>query len=547
MFAVVTRMLDLRALAGLAALASVALGCSPSRTHGQASGPAPPPAHRPAAPATSPPGPLRVELLGAYRTGLFDRGAAEVLAHDPARHRLYVVNGADGAIDVIDMRDPTVPVRIAVFPLGPGAGAVHSVATHGDRIVAVAAAPVAQSPGRLVCFDPDGQRLGEATVGANPDMVAITPDGAFAVVANEGEPSADYTVDPPGSVSIVDLGDFSVRTVGFESLDARPAPVGMHQAAPHGTLLSVDVEPEYVAISGDSRTAWVTLQEANAIAIIDLRAATLTDVVGLPRKGMAALPFDASDKDGGIHLVPWPVQLLLQPDAIAWFEHGGADYLVTANEGDARDYPGYSEEVRCADLRLDPGAFPHAAELQAPDKLGRLKVSRAVGDTDGDGDHDEVVAFGGRSLSIWTGAGELVWDSGVELETRMASLDPARFNSQGTVSSFDSRSDDKGSEPEGVAIGVVGGRRFAFIGLERTGGFYAYDVTNPRAPFFAAYAHSVVPDGDVRTDAAGDIAPEGLVFVAASASPTGEALLAVAYEVSGSVALYRLTLEPAGP
>ncbi len=528
-------------LAVLAAIASslAAASCAPKPiTAARPDAPEPratPPAHGTTV--------LRVETLGAFRTGLFDRGAAEVLAYDAPRQRLYVVNGADTTIDVLDIRDPTTPTRVAAYPLRDDVAGLNSVAAHGDLVVAVGGAADPQGPGRLVCLGHDGARRGQATVGANPDMVAITPDGAHAVVANEGEPSADYKTDPPGTVSIVDLHDFTVRTVDFTDLDSRPAPAGLHRPAPPNTRLSVDLEPEYVAISADSRTAWVTLQEANALAIIDLPTATLTSVVPFPRKGMAPLRFDVSDKDGGVRLESWPVELMLQPDAIAWFDHGGADYLVTANEGDARDYPGYSEEVRVADLTLDPTAFPEASELQARERLGRLKVSSAVGNIDGDGDHDQIVGFGGRSLSVFDGAGRLVWDSGDEFETRMATLDPARFNSQGTNSSFDSRSDDKGSEPEGVAIGVVGGRRFAFVCLERTGGFFAYDISDPRQPFFAAYAHSVVPDGDVRADGAGDIAPEGLVFIPASTSPTGQALLAIAYEVSGSVALYRLSLE----
>jgi Ca2+-binding RTX toxin-like protein len=248
---------------------------------------------------------------------------------------------------------------------------------------------------------------------------------------------------------------------------------------------------------------------------------------------------DASDEDGNINIRNWPVQGMYQPDAIATFAVNGETYIVTANEGDARDYDGFSEEVRVADLTLDPDAFPNADELQAEAALGRLTVTNTLGDPDGDGDFDQLFSFGARSFSIWDSAGNLVFDSGDDFERITAELLPDEFNSDNDENdSLDSRSDAKGPEPEGVVTGVVDGRTYAFIGLERIGGIMVYDVTNPVSPSFVQYINTRDFEGNAEAGTAGDLGPEGLVFIAAEDSPTGRPLLAVANEVSGSTTLY---------
>jgi Ca2+-binding RTX toxin-like protein len=230
---------------------------------------------------------------------------------------------------------------------------------------------------------------------------------------------------------------------------------------------------------------------------------------------------------------------MYQPDAIATFAVNGETYIVTANEGDARDYDTFSEEVRVADLTLDPDAFPNADELQAEAALGRLTVTNTLGDPDGDGDFDQLFSFGARSFSIWDSAGNLVFDSGDDFERITAELLPDNFNSDNDENdSFDSRSDAKGPEPEGVVTGVVDGRTYAFIGLERIGGIMVYDVTDPVSPSFVQYINTRDFEGNAEAGTAGDLGPEGLVFIAAEDSPTGRPLLAVANEVSGSTTLY---------
>ncbi len=268
----------------------------------------------------------------------------------------------------------------------------------------------------------------------------------------------------------------------------------------------------------------------------------VTDIIGLGVKdhSVEGNGIDASDRDDAINIETYPVFGLFMPDAIASYEFDGVNYFVTANEGDARD-----EDARVEDLDLDPTAFPNAAELQLEENLGRLEVSTIDGDTDGDGDFDELYAYGARSFTIFDAEGNLIFDSGDDFEQITAELIPEFFNSTNDENgSFDSRSDAKGPEPEGVVIGEVDGRTFAFIGLERVGGIMVYDITNPAEASFVDYLNNrnfdveaELADGSTNP-AVGDLGPEGLTFISAEDSPTGEALLAVSNEVSGTTTLY---------
>jgi hypothetical protein len=232
---------------------------------------------------------------------------------------------------------------------------------------------------------------------------------------------------------------------------------------------------------------------------------------------------------------------MYQPDAIVAYTVAGETYLMTANEGDARGYTGFSEEVRVRDLTLDPTAFPDAASLQENENLGRLRVTDQLGDTDQDGDFDALYAYGGRSFSIWDASGQLVFDSGGDFEQITASAFPAFFNASNANNNFDDRSDDKGPEPEDVALGVVEGRTYAFIGLERIGGVMVYDVTDPSSPSFVQYINNRDFTQPVNSAAAKDLGPEGMVSISAHDSPTHTPLLVVAHEVSGTTTIFEIT------
>lgn len=473
---------------------------------------------------------IQFKQIGRYDTGIFDEGAAEISAYDAIRQRLFVVNGSTATIDVLDLSDPQNPTKLFEVDITPFGGGVNSVAVKNGVLAAAIEADPATEPGTVVFFDADGNVLNSVAVGSLPDMLTFTPDGSKVLVAIEAEPGD--TTDPDGSVSIIDLSggveNASVIMADFTAFNGKENELRSRgiRIFPDKTAAE-DFEPEYIAVSSDSQTAFVTLQENNAIAVVDLAAGDIADIKPLGFKDWNEnAQLDASDKDGGINFKNYPVLGLYQPDAIAAFAANGETYYITANEGDTRD-----EAVRVADLVLDPTAFPNAAELQLEENLGRLNVSSIDGDVDGDGDYDKLYTYGGRSFSIWDSSGNQVFDSGDAIEKLTAQLTPELFNAnEGDPEKFDERSDDKGAEPEGVTIGVVGDKTLAFIGLERAGGgVLVYDVSNPVQPEFIQY---------VRTD--GDIAPEGLTFIPAADSPDGKPVLVVTNEVSGTTTLYEV-------
>jgi hypothetical protein len=352
-------------------------------------------------------------------------------------------------------------------------------------------------------------------------------------------------IDMRGDVTALTQSD--VRTATFNDSIPQDNPSSIRIFGPNATI-ATDLEPEYITISHDSKTAWVTLQENNAIATLDIPSATFTKIVGLGFKDhtQAANKLDASDRDvpgssnnGIINIRNWPVVGMYQPDSIASYHVKGKTYLVMANEGDARDYTGFSEEARVGSLSLDAATFAAqgfpdvtngAGGLRKNDHLGRLTVTNTLGNTDGDAEFEKLYVFGARSFSIRTADGELVYDSGDELEQRTATLVPATFNSNGTADTFDTRSDNKGPEPEGLVLGKIAGRTYAFIGLERTGGIMVYDISAPTAPSFVTYANTTPTD----------LSPEELAFIPRKDSPSGKPLLMVSHEVSNTVTIFEI-------
>ncbi|MEZ4785929.1 MAG: choice-of-anchor I family protein [Candidatus Kapaibacterium sp.] len=501
--------------------------------------------------------PWTVELshLGTYESGLFDEGGAEIGAYDARSERIFVTNAGDNSMDVLDASDPENLTLDLTVDLSSYGGGPNSVAVYRGIVAVAVQADEKTDNGSVVFFNTDGDFLNSVEVGALPDMVTFTHNGQYLLVANEGEPNDDYDVDPEGSVSIIDmkgrisqLSSSDVSTVSFTSLNSATLDGSIRIFGPDATVAQ-DLEPEYIAVSHDSKYAYVTLQENNAIAVIDIKRASLLSIFGLGFKDHSATGngIDASDRDDEINIANWPVYGMYMPDALAAYHYRGDDYLVTANEGDARDYDGFAEEERVKDLTLDPTAFPDADDLQENEEIGRLTVTTVNGDTDGDGDYDELYAFGARSFSIFATDGTLVYDSQDDFEQITALLYPDDFNSTNDENgSFDNRSDNKGPEPEGLTLGTIKGRTYAFIGLERMGGVMVYDITDPSAPSFVEYVNNRDFSGDAEDGTAGDLGPEGILFVDKSSSPTNSPLLIVTNEVSGTTTVYEINSVQSG-
>lgn len=510
----------------------------------------------------SPAAAFRLTPISTYASGVFDEGASEISAFDPGTARLFVTNANANTIDILDVADPSLPLLSTIdisaigSQYGLDLGGVNSVALRNGILAAAVEADVKQNPGSVLFFDVDGIYQNTVQVGALPDMLTFTPDGSKVLVANEGEPNDDYTVDPEGSVSIIDISggiagltNGDVTTAGFGNFTAEELRSRGVRIYGPGATAAQDLEPEYIAVSSDSKKAYVSLQENNAIGVLNIETGEIEEILPLGYKdhSQAGHGLDASDRDDAINITTHPVFGMYQPDALATFEVDGETYIITANEGDSRDYDGYSEEARIKDVVLDPTAFPNAAELQADENIGRLTITTALGDTDGDGDFDQLYANGARSFSIWDTDGNLVFDSGDQFETLLAERLPADFNSDNDENgSFDSRSDAKGPEPEGVTVGKLGDRLYAFIGLERIGGIMVYDITDPNAPQFVTYNNNRDFSGDAEAGTAGDLGPEGVLFIPGDQSPTGGNLLAVTNEVSGSTTVYSVDVPEPG-
>ena len=587
--------------------------------------------------------PIHLSEVGRFESddNPFDESAAEIVAYDAEGERIFVVNANDAVVDILDASDVTAPMlleSIDSVDFWSDAGGINSVAVNGDLMAIAVENDDKQANGKVMVFDLDDLSLiDSADVGALPDMLTFTPEGNVILVANEGEPNDDYSVDPVGSVSIVVIGSddsLSVTTAGFEDfnvggsraaelpagvrvfgnfnptaltvtrLDANALTVSDASAASANMWVTVsgegdplpylidsisgntivftddlddeetltsstlasdltiylhdgassvaqDLEPEYIAVNESGTMAWVTLQENNAVAVVDIEAGEIYKVLALGTidHSLPGNELDVSDNDSGVRIMNHPVHGMFMPDSIASFEHGGVDYYLTANEGDAREYDAYVEEMRYRDIARDEDVFSAIDPddlFDDKESVGRL-LTTITNDTDGDGDIDQAHSFGARSFTIWDEEGSMVFDSGSDFEVITARILGDDFNNDNDENSGDSRSDAKGPEPEAIAVGVVDGRRYAFIGLERVGGIMVYDISVPTAPMFVQYVNNRdydydiegdIDDGDEPAYAAGDLGPEGFAFVSEDMSASGNALLIVGSEVSGTTTIY---------
>lgn len=392
---------------------------------------------------------------------------------------------------------------------------------------------------------------GDARTDKIGDAVALG-NGRFLVIERDDRTGYDankllFEIDLKGATNVNDPANLGGLPAGKTLEQASVAELDAAGIAPvYKRLVTNLASLGYVGVS---KPEGLALVDADTVAVINDND---FEVLGEPIPGNGTLPLnpdpepvllglvhfdrpgglDASDRDGegggkAINIASWPVLGMYMPDGIRAFSAAGETFYVTGNEGDAR-----SEDRRIGSLTLDPLAFPNAADLQRNAALGRLNASSIDGDLDGDGALERLYVYGARSFSVWDAAGNLVWDSGSEFERLTSQLTPQLFNANnGNPANWDERSDDKGPEPEGIAVGVMAGRPYAFVGLERAGGgVMVYDLSDPRQPVFVEY---------VRSDS--DISPEGVLFIPAQDSPTGKPLLVLTHEVSNTTAIYEVS------
>ncbi|MDO6444871.1 choice-of-anchor I family protein [Colwellia sp. 1_MG-2023] len=526
-------------------------------------------------------------------------GAAEIVQYQQSTGWIYAINssGEKATVDILDLNniDPAALTKdsegivtntnmstVMQIDLSLNtAGDANSVSVSNTlNILAVAmAANNTGERGFIAFYDisgPSPSFIKNVQVGYLPDMVAISKDGTKVVVANEGEPNGDYSIDPEGSISIIDInaGVISDTAINldFTALNDKKTELmaqGVMFANPSGrtingnlinTTVAMDLEPEYVAISSDNQTAFVSIQENNAMAVVNLATNTLVEVKGLGFKDWSNYQIDASDKDDGINFQTYQnLYGMYQPDTIATFTWQNANFIISANEGDGREYffdassetdcmskggldydeddgcLAYIDESRVEDLPLDPAAF---AQVNNDDNdIGRLKVSKVKGDIDGDGDYDQLYTYGARSFSIWDQNGNIIFDSGDDVGKITAAIHGQAFNNDEDTNEGDTRSDAKGAEPEALTVGKIGENTYAFIGLERMSGIMIYDITNPFNVSFVDYFinRGTTEDADIT----GDLAPEGMAFIPATA--TSSAMLIVGNEISGSVSVWEIS------
>ncbi|GAA69188.1 choice-of-anchor I family protein [Pseudoalteromonas sp. BSi20429] len=542
---------------------------------------------------------LNINLVGrGVLNAQSPEGAAEIVAYQASKKWIYAINssGEDAVVNILpaDTFDTAALVKdnegvingtnltsVITLPLNEFTqGDANSIAIdENNNLLAVAmAAESTGDTGQIAFYDISGDSpvfIKNVTVGFLPDMVTFTHDGAKAVVANEGEPSDDYSVDPEGSISIIDITNNVIAdtaiNIDFKAYNNKQTELeaqGVVFANPNGrtingnlinTTVAMDLEPEYVSISKDNKYAYVSIQENNALAIVNLQDNSL-ELKGLGFKDWSSLQLDASDKDGGVNFKSYPgLYGMYQPDTISSFSWKGANFIVTANEGDAREYFfDTTNEADCIakgglDYDKDDGCLAYIDESRVEDltlaanfdylnnddnDIGRLKVTTIKGDTNNDGQYESLYGYGARSFTIWDSNGLVVFDSGDDIARITASVHGESFNNNEDENKGDSRSDDKGAEPEALTIGKIDDRTFAFVGLERMGGIMVYDITNPYNVQFEDYFYNrgLIKGANIT----GDLAPEGMVFVSAEQSATGNPLLIVGNEISGSIAVWEI-------
>ena len=518
-------------------------------------------------------------------------GSGEVVSFSPTQDTLAVTDNSAGGVRLYRhnttafANHATVDVA-AWFTANPVGGFVYSdvtsvaLSTDGSGIGVAAAingstvnvggtnyTTSIPQLGRLVFFNLEtGAVIGSVAAGYHPDMVAIK-NGKVAV-ANEAQHAwagsgavniATFdSVQQPGSVTVADLAGLDsstlaaalatlpVTTTDFSGVSGLISGLRDHTSfeIPANTKAKYfHIEPEYIAFSPDNTQLFVGLQENNAIAVLDLATNTWLNITGL---GQQAITIDASDDDDLFDVTNACFGLPM-PDSLATWTAAGNTYIITANEGDARVDDGDIQRLSAANTTygLAAGFTPSVVN----NDFGRLNILRdqslngpVLPTTSPNSDINKIVSMGTRGLSLWKKEADnsVSFVSHLPLESELFARDPQRHNANngGLKTAFDSRSDDKGPEPEAVAVTTLaGGTVIAVAGLERQNGVIVVDITNPASPQVLRY---------INDSGQGLISPETVTIIDAPNSPTGTVLAVVGYEgiidsnVAGGVGVYEI-------
>lgn len=492
---------------------------------------------------------LNLSLLTSFSNGATGSNSAEIVAYDSTTYRLYIANSVGAKLDIIDFSNPASPTLINSVDV-TSYGNINSVTVYDGTVAMAIENTDAQLDGFVVFLDQDGTFISQVTVGAMPDMITFTHDHTKVLTANEGEPNSDYSSDPEGSVSIVDLTagyaaltNADVTTIGFTAYNGMESQLLAQGLRIFSTSASVaqDLEPEYIAISTDDQKAFVSLQENNGMLVIDIPTATIDTIYALGYIDYSSDSWlDPSDQSGSVLIGSAPVKGAYMPDAVAYASIGGQGYVFSANEGDSREFGSVVDAERIQDLDLDPVVFPEQHILKNKKLFGRLNGLQYSGNTDADPELEEIHVLGGRSFSIWDAAtGQLVYNSGDILE-QVTAAHPVygeffnASNSEGSAT-LKNRSDDKGPEVEGVTTAEIDGNHYVFASMERIGGVSVFNVNNPAAPEYVTYVNNRTLAGS-----GPDLGAEGIIYISAAASPNGESLVILANEVSSTLSVYQI-------
>ena len=488
---------------------------------------------------------LQMELVGRHNSGAMnaDGGSLEIVTYNPTNGYAYAVSGVKGklvavnlnvktdGIDVAELSGTEYDIKALISGFSYGDITSVAVSPNGKMLAAAIQSENYAAAGAVALFSCENNGslkfIATAQTGVQPDMVTFADNNTL-LTADEGEPRNGVNgVDPKGSVTVAKIegeGLLTSKQIYFDEYDAKRSDlIGYGVLIQKGKNPSVDFEPEYIAVSGN--TAYISLQEANSIAVLNITDEKFTGIysLGLQDYGKTKADIQKNDK---IDIKNYEnVFGIKMPDGITVADIKGKTFLLTANEGDSRaDWQGMDNE------------YENVTSPTGNVTLDKKVVWFNAAMWDGL-DENKAYLFGGRSFSIYevTNSGlSLVYDSGSDFEEITSKVLPDFFNASNDKISIDNRSGKKGPEPESVTVGKVGEKIYAFVALERIGGIMVYDITIPENSKFVNYINSREFDSAIQ----GDVSPEGLFFMPDTDSKTGKALLLAACEVSGTLAVY---------